>query len=179
MHQNLQFQSTHPRGVRRFVSFKRCVWKYVSIHAPTRGATISTLNLFMTKKFQSTHPRGVRLFSKFYVFYNRGFNPRTHEGCDRAKIRYYNRTWVSIHAPTRGATPTGDMCIANIPVSIHAPTRGATVIDSSMYRSQFVSIHAPTRGATYIVKAEYIAIGVSIHAPTRGATKCSARRCIS
>ena len=32
--------------------------------------------------FQSTHPRRVRLFSKDFARKQRGFNPRTHVGCD-------------------------------------------------------------------------------------------------
>ena len=79
---------------------------------------------------------------------------------------------VSIHAPTRGATPgrqwhvhparsfnprshagsdrDGQLAIARRIVSIHAPTRGAT---TTMTEDQFydsVSIHAPTRGATVL-----------------------------
>ena len=33
----------------------------VSIHAPTRGATLNTGNQLKIGQFQSTHPRGVRL----------------------------------------------------------------------------------------------------------------------
>ncbi len=74
--------------------------------------------------FQSTHPRGVR----------QGQIPRRKASNS-----------VSIHAPTRGATPgrSGFRFIAD--VSIHAPTRGATVSDGC---GGAVSIHAPTRGAT-------------------------------
>ena len=55
----------------------------VSIHAPTKGATLST-------KVQST---GARCF-----------NPRSHEGSDDWNL--WKQRWkvVSIHAPTKGAT---------------------------------------------------------------------------
>ncbi|MBQ8867961.1 MAG: hypothetical protein IJ013_09625, partial [Bacteroidaceae bacterium] len=33
-----------------------------------------------------------------------GFNPRTHEGCDRKYWRGLGAKRVSIHAPTKGAT---------------------------------------------------------------------------
>ena len=78
--------------------------------------------------FQFTHPRGVR------------------RACNGAKRI---RCWVSIHAPTRGATlyslGRGHVML----VSIHAPTRGATQRGrkSGNYNT-CVSIHAPTRGAT-------------------------------
>ena len=76
--------------------------------------------------FQSTHPRGVRQISVNTINQRGRFNPRTHVGCDttiaiiRAIIAGFNpRThvgcdmrvdsdrnmmWVSIHAPTWGAT---------------------------------------------------------------------------
>ena len=55
----------------------------VSIHAPTRGATLQ---------------------GQIYgVFYYR-FNPRTHTGCDLLRGGLFTQAIVSIHAPTRGAT---------------------------------------------------------------------------
>ena len=55
--------------------------------------------------FQSTHPRGVRLFMASNRCESKGFNPRTHAGCDPGPRTPYNRhSRVSIHAPTRGAT---------------------------------------------------------------------------
>ena len=55
-------------------------------------------------------------------------------------------SYVSIHAPTRGATSLFVIFAIHIGVSIHAPTRGATC--RSIYGgNRFpVSIHAPTRG---------------------------------
>ena len=55
-------------------------------------------------------------------------------------------------------------------VSIHAPTRGATVFTNSDLAPSNVSIHAPTRGATLHLIEPIDSIEVSIHAPTRGAT---------
>jgi len=56
----------------------------VSIHAPTRGATILSLLIRAWNfKFQSTHPRGVRLGVPLNASCKlRSFNPRTHAGCD-------------------------------------------------------------------------------------------------
>ena len=54
--------------------------------------------------FQSTHPHGVRHLSQAYCRANRGFNPRTHTGCDYIKNSIAQIAPVSIHAPTRGAT---------------------------------------------------------------------------
>ena len=98
--------------------------------------------------FQSTHPRGVRQISVNTINQRGRFNPRTHVGCDttiaiiRAIIAGFNpRThvgcdmrvdsdrnmmWVSIHAPTWGATPPSFNNLTFETVSIHAPTWGAT-----------------------------------------------------
>ncbi len=55
-------------------------------------------------------------------------------------------------------------------ISIHAPTRGATVGDAICLYELIISIHAPTRGATKYSKTTKITFEISIHAPTRGAT---------
>ena len=101
----MMFQSTHPHGVRRSVSFRSPLSKtsfnprthmgcdcfssfgshqiQVSIHAPTWGATSLSR----------------------YSFYDiGGFNPRTHMGCDQGGARKVEGAVVSIHAPTWGAT---------------------------------------------------------------------------
>ena len=57
------------------------VW--VSIHAPTRGATAAVSLAFVLG----------------------GFNPRAHAGRDKQVELHILRLQVSIHAPTRGATP--------------------------------------------------------------------------
>ena len=59
--EELKFQSTHPRRVRPFLH----IWAI-----PTH------------RKFQSTHPRRVRPSKSCSPLSLRGFNPRTHAGCD-------------------------------------------------------------------------------------------------
>ena len=177
----------------------------ISIHAPTRGATLLCEISNPLLAFQSTLPREER------------------------PIEYLNAQSdvISIHAPTRGATflsiPT-QLCTQ---ISIHAPTRGATTViqlyvvfvlfQSTLPREErllqvyifssagAISIHAPTRGATFFAFSLSLTsqdfnprshersdtapeglsayILISIHAPTRGATNCgcfySNRSCIS
>ena len=55
----------------------------ISIHAPTRGATMFCLVMHLSSRFQSTLPRGERL--SYFTILVHGF-------------------LISIHAPTRGAT---------------------------------------------------------------------------
>ena len=60
------------------------VFNVVSIHAPTRGATVPMENCGVFPVFQSTHPHGVRLSGTDTCsrFAGPSFNPRTHTGCD-------------------------------------------------------------------------------------------------
>ena len=98
------FQSTHPRGVRLVTTITDIILIQVSIHAPTRGATRYYDKNTLVYMFQSTHPRGVRRLPTRHRARLRRFNPRTHEGCDRATQPTRASNQVSIHAPTRGAT---------------------------------------------------------------------------
>ena len=99
------FQFTHPRGVRLGGAFRHSQLFQVSIHAPTRGATlILWLNAYPQMRF----------------------NSRTHAGCDYPTSTNIKVCSVSIHAPTRGATHNSTSINIHANVSIHAPTRGAT-----------------------------------------------------
>ena len=150
------FQSTPPRGGRlRTANALRRLWTVVSIHAPTRGATLALIELRRRCRvvFQSTPPRG---------------------GRRRAERYRSGRLHVSIHAPTRGATGNHQADRHCVSVSIHAPTRGATMpVPLSNVAIRTISIHAPTRGATALVLSHCHPVHISIHAPTRGATPCS------
>ena len=64
-------------------------------------------------------------------------------------IVYLYRFWISIHAPTRGATVEHPAIRVSRIISIHAPTRGATQEPLFHQVRQQISIHAPTRGATF------------------------------
>ena len=133
----VKFQSTHPHGVRQDSINPLTGQSYVSIHAPTRGATGNSRRHLWQFKFQSTHPHGVRHHLNSLLTYKRiSFNPRTHTGCDPAlRLHHRSISKVSIHAPTRGATKSGAGCRFNYKVSIHAPTRGATVCKVTYYKS--------------------------------------------
>jgi len=98
----------------------------VSIHAPARGATYIMIIIVICKGFQSTplregRPDGPRVLQSLQEFQSTplregrhqeyekiylmsGFNPRP---CARGDVSLCSgavRSWVSIHAPARGAT---------------------------------------------------------------------------
>ena len=78
------FQSTRPRGARLTVWFDKHGQTFVSIHAPARGATSSSLpRTGLCWEFQSTRPRGARLQQAGTGFDDvQRFNPRAREGRD-------------------------------------------------------------------------------------------------
>ena len=122
--------------------------------------------------FQSTHPHGVRRGIGVIAGYGIGFNPRTHTGCDPILFRTGFGRFVSIHAPTRGATCGASSIVALLTVSIHAPTRGATPA-SERRQIGFVGFNPRTHTGCDAFIGEELGEGfaVSIHAPTRGATR--------
>ena len=144
----LEFQSTHPRRVRLQLAGIVPI-PFVSIHAPTQGATCFSMLTF-------------RLL--------RCFNPRTHAGCDFEVGGFRDYETVSIHAPTQGATSCDVKATRSGEVSIHAPTQGATLQGRAHRVTHVVSIHAPTQGATGRESLTGLSRKVSIHAPTQGAT---------
>ena len=124
-----KFQSTHLQEVRPSRPAYIDSINTVSIHAPTRGATLMLFIRFPSMRFQSTHLQEVRLQLRFTediyalfqsthlqevrlyflatMFINKCFNPRTYKRCDPFFVNHsFNSGHVSIHAPTRGATQT-------------------------------------------------------------------------
>ena len=78
---------------------------YISIHAPTRGATFSALCVLLyPPEFQSTLPREERLLLRYCFLPEEYFNPRSHERSDDFSTLFVVFSAISIHAPTRGAT---------------------------------------------------------------------------
>ncbi len=101
------FQSTLPREERHIKPKDNRKKQKISIHAPTRGATVMFDKINYTFKY---------------------FNPRSHERSDLMYKCMQRENIISIHAPTRGATVVDVPTIRLTNISIHAPTRGATAI---------------------------------------------------
>ena len=99
------------------------------------------------------------------------------EGRQKDIMKQARLTHISIHAPPRGATFTGDCHAESCVISIHAPPRGATCFFPLLPFFHLISIHAPPRGATgtIIVKKGFIN-PISIHAPPRGATSTAPKK---
>ena len=91
--------------MRRWTKANEMVLDYVSIHAPTWGATIHHFCHIEYSRFQSTHPRGVRHLNRIFTGVPNLFQS-THPRGVRLPIPCPDilPCGVSIHAPTWGAT---------------------------------------------------------------------------
>ena len=167
----------------------------VSIHAPTRGATISIPSFILgfdssfnprthtgcdatfvgyaliRFRFQSTHPHGVRQFRQRIFKLTETFQSTHPHGVRQERL--YSSPPNSSFNPR---THTGcDVLVRDVQhicqVSIHAPTRGATGV-SAVCSGNWISFNPRTHTGCDNQKMINIdhAIIVSIHAPTRGAT---------
>ncbi len=77
----------------------------ISIHGPTRGATLTDLGYEVQFKISIHAPtRGATVFSFLLKDAEKDFNPRSHEGSDDFLEHSVPHITISIHAPTRGAT---------------------------------------------------------------------------
>ena len=124
--------------------------KPISIHAPTRGATINSGEWRLYGKISIHAPtRGATSIAGRRNQIRINFNPRSHKGSDPMRIlawiryRYFN---PRSHKGSDGNPEA--RCAWCIGISIHAPTRGATVEPEKKSGWIQISIHAPTRGAT-------------------------------
>ena len=98
----------------------------ISIHAPTWGATSDVLASASLKEFQSTHPRGVRHRLSVDRLELQQFQSTHPRGVRRIITVRQLTGFISIHAPTWGATQIEIHLLAACNISIHAPTWGAT-----------------------------------------------------
>ena len=145
----MQFQSTHPSGVRRNGKLRMIYGYNISIHAPQWGAT--------------DRPRGgpPAMFISIHAP-QWGATPIHSNDCH---IRY-----ISIHAPQWGAT-SGPRVSAPITVfqSTHPSGVRLAAINGD-WSGVWISIHAPQWGATATRMELRGGRGISIHAPQWGAT---------
>ena len=123
--------------------------QYVSIHAPTKGATTSPTSLFVPIKcFNPRSHEGSDLTGMRQAIQQFCFNPRSHEGSDiRDSLKEYGSlcfnprshegsdfpgAWPQYRhncfnpRSHEGSDPSQSAKTRNDPVSIHAPTKGAT-----------------------------------------------------
>ena len=192
---DLEFQSTHPRGVRPPASGERMDPIRVSIHAPAWGATHSWYVPYRllwvsihapawgaTRLVETARPVtnvsihapawGATLVSALVLVMEQPFQSTHPRGVRRSAgwSKYPTRQFQSTHP--RGVRPRRNAGNhRNLRVSIHAPAWGATQImdDWVTYQDAFQSTHP--RGVRHPTGDDRgHTKSVSIHAPAWGAT---------
>ena len=127
-------------------------------------------------KFQFTplregRPKGGEYYGQRRTFQ---FTP-LREGRPLAKFRILCYT-ISIHAPPRGATATGSVCVETNGISIHAPPRGATHVSPAAFdaaRFQFTPLREGRPRANVCVRCrKYFNSRPSARGDTRPRSKC-------
>ena len=94
-----------------------------------------------------SHERSDHITQSFvFRFFN--FNPRSHERSDYDIRRDRHGGYISIHAPTRGATKVACYLATLIKFQSTLPREERQYPKSNICSYQKISIHAPTRGAT-------------------------------
>ena len=168
------FQSTLPQGERHLLINQTAVSGIISIHAPTRGATLSWRQTPFHLRISIHAPT---------------------RGATNCQLRGGQLLAISIHAPTRGATVTILQAHRGEKISIHAPTRGATPKGRGQHQKTFgfqstlpqgerrislsklsTQLHSFQSTLPQGERRESDAVhsphkNISIHAPTRGATE--------
>ena len=146
----------------------------ISIHAPTRGATIAHCFVHSHGLFQSTLPRGERRRSCSLTVASGNFNPRSREGSDATyKLLLQSNPRFQSTLP-RGERHGSDLKLLQRRNFNPRSREGSDTARSSTDAVTNISIHAPARGATKANQNGDFLTAISIHAPARGATpgKC-------
>ena len=100
-------------------------------------------------RFQSTLPQGERHDYKGFDFCSGYFNPRSHKGSDGdIRVKLVMHRFISIHAPTRGATEYHNFVAEQEDDFNPRSHKGSDIKDVILGYAKGISIHAPTRGAT-------------------------------
>ena len=146
---------------------------HISIHAPTRGATLHFLLQFLTYIFQSTHPRGVRLYDYFNYINTLKFQSTHPRGVRRVSLTgLLSRYAIFQSTHPRGVRHAVTSVISgNRSISIHAPTRGATN-EYKNNKNKTNNFNPRTHEGCDVndLTDRVTSVQISIHAPTRGAT---------
>ena len=187
------FQSTLPQGERRETWRVRCYsWyfnprshkgsdvknyddteiKTISIHAPTRGATLFFVATVFFILFQSTLPQGERHCRLSIVDISFYFNPRSHKGSD-VIVLLHTATKIYFNPRSHKGSDLIRQPIAVLATDFNPRShkgsdyktnvvsdfnnnfnprshKGSDSLCFCTQQPKFISIHAPTRGATLI-----------------------------
>ena len=164
------FQFTPLREGRPQDGVQSITFRFISIHAPPRGATPTVRFQIKPGIYFNSRPsaRGDSSRAKRKPC-PPNFNSRPSARGDARLIeKRIHKIQISIHAPPRGATFKTKYGYGLILISIHAPPRGATIAFLLSSRNPRISIHAPPRGATETKFSQLIGMYFNSRPSARG-----------
>ena len=145
---------------------------HISIHAPARGATLTTLLFFSTSPISIHAPaRGATPLTSPSCIASANFNPRSREGSDSTlHISRYRHT-ISIHAPARGATLQSWHSYRSLR-NFNPRSREGSDELNAYERIRYLRFQStlPRGERRTVTIADRDGNKISIHAPARGAT---------
>ena len=166
----------NPRSYKRsdYDGYHRALHPQISIHAPTRGATVNPKHYIGCTYFNPRSYKRSDMGRRFsVVVYKTYFNPRSYKRSDGS--RDTSRKLFQNFNPRSYKR-------SDSPISLRQWTdwnfnprsyKRSDQSEAKPYEINKISIHAPTRGATEEVEKDFSKPMISIHAPTRGATMTS------
>ena len=164
-----------PRGGQRAHADVESFFREFQYMPPRGGQPVMPSGSSNSPSFQYMPPRGGQHGNYFLQSFHHGFQYMPPRGGQHVRILFFSRKCrVSIHAPTRGATPSGSSNPSNQGFQYMPPRGGQpprrparctprcfntcphaggnrTRHDAQRF-PRWVSIHAPTRGATELVR---------------------------
>ena len=144
----------------------------ISIHAPTKGATLLLPPALLLQAFQSTLPRRERPFTSGNPFKLTNFNPRSHEGSDRNHS--VNITPVSNFNPrSHEGSDTVSPGFTRMSVQFQSTLPRRERLRTFFHLFQVLFNFNPRSHEGSDDFPSCVAFGktaISIHAPTKGAT---------
>ena len=165
------FQSTLLRKERHLLNPVIPVYWIVSIHAPTKGATmVITLSSIAELCFNPRSYERSDISRTDIGMTLQSFNPRSYE---RSDIIYaIVGIWVTCFNPRSYERSDFDNYYVSVSggVSIHAPTKGATLASCSEIIKEICFNPRSYERSDYGSFPIFLMTVVSIHAPTKGAT---------
>ena len=124
----IKFQSTLPREERRLKTLSPSATLDFNPRSHERSDCTARLEERNSRNFNPRSHERSDSTDHTADRKHHNFNPRSHERSDVCQNKGLSNPFISIHAPTRGATIRTQNKVWNFRISIHAPTRGATAI---------------------------------------------------
>ena len=144
----LRFQSTFPRGERRFLRGGSRLVSYFNPRSLVGNDVLRRAACPLLFYFNPRSLVGNDGNQNIRRNQNGNFNPRSLVGNDGISLRWSRLSSISIHVPSWGTTMLPLFVASLILISIHVPSWGTTMRWLPPGSNSWISIHVPSWGTT-------------------------------